>query len=117
MRAVNRELREKHWFSSQPSTNDSHTIKELFAQFRAEVALQSLANFRVHRTHFLTCQCATPVSICQSICERLFSFADFPAAEEIKKFNSFQHRFSWMKNDVTDFFVGQIFRDNHRDVA
>src|SRR5436853_578143 len=89
-RFARRCLNEKHWFSSQPSTNDSHTFKELFAQFCAEVASQSLANFRVHCIHFLACQCATPVAICQSICERLFAFTDFSAGKEIKKFNSFQ---------------------------
>jgi hypothetical protein len=31
LRAVGRELREKHWFSSQPSTNGS-LLKELFPQ-------------------------------------------------------------------------------------
>src|SRR6266481_8698861 len=109
MRAVNRELREKHWFSSQPSTNDSHTIKELFAQFRAEVALQSLANFRVHRTHFLTCQCATPVSICQSICDRLFvrtkSSRGFITDKLIKNFGPFQPRRISEKDYFQYFFV------------
>src|SRR5262249_15111211 len=71
-KAAGRELSGKHWFPAQPSTSGSR-VKELFAQFRAEVAPQSLANFRVRRAHFLTCQCATLVPICQSICERLFS--------------------------------------------
>ena len=74
-KAAGRELGGKHWFPSQPSTSGSQ-LKELFAQFRAEVASQSLANFRVRCIHFLVCQCATPVSICQSICERLFVRAD-----------------------------------------
>src|SRR5438874_11902964 len=63
---------------SFPTLNERLSIfKELFAQFCAEVMLQTLANFRVHRTHFLTRQCATPISICQSICEGLFTCAKF----------------------------------------
>src|SRR5215471_14962993 len=73
------------------------TIKELFPQFCAKVASQSLANFRMRRIHFLACQCATPVAICQSICERLFAFTDFRSGEEIKKFNSFQKLFLWIE--------------------
>ena len=37
-RAVGRELREKHWFSSQPSTNGS-VFKELFPQHHSQLAL------------------------------------------------------------------------------
>jgi len=37
-RAVGRELREKHWFSSQPSTNGS-VFKELFPQPHSQLAL------------------------------------------------------------------------------
>jgi hypothetical protein len=59
-------------------------LKELLAQFRAEVAPQSLANFRVCRVHFLICECATSVSICQSVCERLSCRADFTAAKQIE---------------------------------
>jgi hypothetical protein len=38
-RAVDRELREKHWFSSQLSTNGSHVVKELLPQSDAQFAL------------------------------------------------------------------------------
>ncbi len=53
VKAVNRELSGKHWFPSQPSTNGSHLSKELFAQFRAELVPQTLANSRMRRGHFL----------------------------------------------------------------
>ena len=43
--------------------------------------------------------------------------ADFGAGEEIKKFNSFQQRFRWMENHFPYSFVGQIFGNNHRNVA
>src|SRR5262249_30394422 len=36
---------------------------------------------------------------------------------EIKKFNSFQQRFFWMENHFPYSFVGQIFGNDHRNVA
>src|SRR5437588_8911812 len=95
-KAAGRELSGKHWFPSQPSTSGSH-FKELFAQFCAEVAPQSLANFRVRCIHFLTRQCAAPISICQSICERLSCLSDF-FGEQIEQLNAFQERLFWIFN-------------------
>src|SRR6266699_1469097 len=96
-------------------------LEELLAQFCAKVALQTLANFRVHRTHFLTGQCATPVSICQSICERLFvrtkSSRGFITDKLIKKLGPFQPRRISEKDYFQYFFVSQLFRKNHGNVA
>ena len=96
------------------------TFKELLAQFRAEVALQSLANFRVHRTHFLTCQCATPISICQSICKRLSFRSETGrtfAGEQIEQFHAFEQRLLRFLNRPLNFRVRNFFRHNHRNVA
>src|SRR5207244_8325183 len=95
-------------------------LKELLAQFRAEVAPQSLANFRVHRCHFLTCECATPVAICQSVCERPSSAAYARAAfacEQVEELGALEQRLLWILDYSLDFFVRNFFRDNHRDVA
>src|SRR5207237_10713643 len=97
---------EKHWCPTQPSTNGSH-FKELLAQFRAEFALQAFANLRVRRSHFLTCQCATSVAICQSVCKRLSRRAKiaFAAGEKVEQLDAFEKRFVYAFNQAQDFRV------------
>ena len=81
--------RESRWLRVEPESTGflpnpqraALNLKELLAQFRAEVAPQSLANLRVRSVHFLTGECATSVSICQSICEGFSCRADFAAAK------------------------------------
>ncbi len=93
-RRVNYESRwlrvERKALVSCPTLNKRlSTIKELLPQSDVQFAFQSFANPSVHLGHFFICQCAIFVAVCQSICERLFAFANFSAGEEIKKFNSF----------------------------
>src|SRR5438045_2766702 len=55
LRVISSELREKHWFPAQLSTDNSQHFKELLAQLRTHLTSQSLTNPRVCRIDFVAC--------------------------------------------------------------
>ena len=113
----------KHWFPSQPSTNDSRSVKELFPQFRAEFALQSLANPR-------PCAAFTSSVVSVRLLSRYVNVyaSDFRSepdvfrifsAENIEQFYTFPAvaRAQFDNFGVNIFSCAHRFRNDHRNVA